>query len=427
VRSGFTAPCVALLVAGALLIPAFPASADSAPTIVAGTSANSERKTAVAPNGTIYAAYTEPFGNTTAVIVERSADGGSTWTALPRIGAAEAFRSCVAVDSQGVLHIAWTEFVGPNRQVFYGRWESGPNWTGAQRISDTPGYSGFPSLALDSADRVHLAWYGFDGSTYQVYYRYLDASGWHATVQATHGVQDANNPSLAVGSDGKVHIAFFTYFRGATDVWYLQGGPTGWNIVEHVNPDGVPSARPSIAVLSNGTPVIAYSSGANATLEVRLAMREPGGGWSSNVALSGLGEGGDNPSVVADDYAANFAVFYENSVGAIRYRTFRDGAWLPAQSVPSSGDSHWVSASWAPFGRGAVGGNATVLWTESAPVGYRVNFTSVPLFGPPACKCPSGTPWWQGLTLPLALIALSGISMAALWVASLRTKGGGRG
>jgi len=410
----------------ALALSSAGSSGDYGPTVVGGTSSNSERKIAVASDGTVYATFTEAAGNSTAVVVQRSVDGGITWQPLPRLGAAEAFRPCVAVDSKGHLHVSWTEFVGPDRQVFYARWEGGPNWTAAERLSDTLGYSGFPALGVDSEDRVHLVWYGFDGATYQVYYRYLEGALWHATVQATSGVQDANNPSIAVGPDDQVHVAFFTYVRGDLDVWYMIGGPAGWNLIQRVNPAGAPSTDPSIAVHLNGTPAIAYAAGANSSLEVRYAERDLAGNWTYNTAVSAHGEGGDNPSLVVDDRGGS-AVLYETAGGVIRLRVRFDGGWGEPRQLSSSGDARWVSATWAPWGSGAVGGNITALWTEGNNSGFHVNFTVSAAFPPPApCKC-EGPPWWEGWLVPLAFVSLAAAAAGAMWVASARTRGGGRG
>lgn len=417
---------LALLVAALLLMPSIPVSADYGPTVVAGTSSNSQRKVAVAADGAIYVTYTEPLNNSTAVFVKRSTDRGATWTTLPRLSTAEAFRSCVAVDARGNLHVAWTEFVGPDRQVFYARWEGGPTWTGAERLSDTPGYSGFPSLAVDSQDRVHLVWYGFGGTTYQVYYRFLDASGWHATVQATRGVQDANNPAVAVGPDDKVHVAFFTYVRGDLDVWYMQGGPSRWDLVQRVNPAGVPSGDPSVAVFVNGTPVIAYSSGSNASSEVRLAERDAAGNWSLNVAVSLLGEGAGRPSIVASP-RGELAVLYETAAGEIRFRIREGPVWKPPSTVATAGGARWVSAAWASFPAAPFQANVSVVWTEQAGTEYRLGFQNVRLFTPVVDGLTAGPPWWQSWLVPALVVGLASASVGALWLSSARTRGGGRG
>lgn len=402
-----------------------PANAAYGPTIVGGTSSNSEHKLAWDGAGTLYATFTEPVGNTTGIAVKKSIDGGATWSFLPRLGTAEAFRSCIAVDSSGVLHIAWTEFVGPDRQVFYARWAGGPNWTGLQQISDTPGYSGFPTLDIDVHGQVHVAWYGFDGANYQVFYRFLDLQGWHPTQQATHGAQDANNPALVAPTAGAVHIAYFSYFRGDTDVWYLHGNQSGWSAPQRVNPAGVPSRDPSIAMVMD-QPVIAYASGVNESLEVRLAERDAGGAWAQNTAVSQLGERGDHPALVTDGQQ-NIAVLYENASGAIRLRARIGGAWSAPSTLTSSGDARWVSAAFVPWGTGPAGGNVVALWTEGSAADFHIAFGKATPFPDPVPPCQCLNNALADWAVPVLFLLIAGSCVGALAIASARTRGGGRG
>lgn len=418
------------LLAFALIVLALPAAlqaeAASGPTVFAGTSWNAERKVAEAPDGTLFATYTEAQGNSTAIAVKRSADHGVTWQALPSPSVGQAFRSTVALNSTGVVHLAWTQFVEGERQVFYARWKGGTAWEAVEQLSDTPGYSGFPSLAVDGADRVHLVWYGYDGVTYQVYYRYLDGAGWHTTAQATHGVQDANNPAIAVGPDDKVHVAFYSYFRGETDVWYMRGGPAGFDILERVSAPGALASDPSLIVHANGTAAVAYVAGANTTLEVRVSERSTGGVWNPPFSASLPGEAPAAPSLVADR-GGNLAVFYETSAGALRYRARIDGAWgSPATLAPSPG-SRWPSASWAAFPASLDLRYVNVLWTQEANGSFTVGFARLQLFAAPPCNCAPSVPWWQDWAIPLLFVGGAAASMGALWLASARTRGGGRG
>lgn len=419
----------ALLAAALLLLPAvaaWPAEGASGPTVFAGTSWNAERKIAEGPGGGLFATFTEAQGNSTGIAVKTSADRGATWTALPSPSVGQAFRSTLAINSTGVVHLAWTQFVGGERQIFYGRWSAGPGWEGVKQLSDTPGYSGFPALAVDSADRLHLVWYGFDGVTYQIYYRYLDGAGWHTTAQATHGAQDANNPAIAIGPDDRVHVAFYSYVRGETDVWYMRGGPSGFDVLERVSAPGAGASQPSLIVHPNGTAAVAYLAGANATLEVLVSQRGEAGVWGAPSHVSLAGESPGPPSLVADK-SGNLAVFYETGAGALRYRTRIGGAWAEAVTLAAGPGNRWPSASWAPFAGGANSQNVNVAWTLDSNGTFTVAFARVELFPVAPCKCEPSVPWWQDWAIPLLILGGAGISMGAMWLASARSKGGGRG
>ena len=421
-RISWAAAVLCLAALAVLVLAAAPAAADGRTTIADGTAWNSERKVAAAPDGTVYVSYVDRVNGTTAVFVKRSTDDGNSWTVLPQLSTAEAFRVCVAVDSTGRLHVAWTEVAGANRQLFYARLDGASSWTPRLQISDTPGYSGYPSIGVDSADRIHVVWYGFDGANYQIYYRYLDGAGWHDTVQATHGADDANNPAIAIGPDDVVHVAFFSVVGTLEDVYYMAGGPSGWSL-ERVNPARVPSSRPSIVVHDDGRPAIAYASGNNASVEVRVAERDVVDGWSSNVGVSLLGEGADNPSLAADD-AGNLAVFYETAAGDIRYRARIGANWSEPVTVSAVRPARWPSASWARFPAETTG-VVRVVWTEESASTFFVNFTSVRIFPTPVCHNCDPDPL-RGWGVPLLFVGAATAAVAAVAIASYRTKGGGR-
>src|SRR3989304_6237199 len=83
----------------------FPVAAGSEAPSVLATAYNTQRKLAATPDGTLYAA----------------APGGS-------------------------------------RQVVYSLYQGGA-WSPKVQLSSSPGYAGFPSIAVDARDRVHVAWY----------------------------------------------------------------------------------------------------------------------------------------------------------------------------------------------------------------------------------------------------------------------------
>jgi len=89
-------------------------------------------------------------------------------------------------------------------------------WTATEVVStESTGNSFFPSLAVDLAGNVHIAWhdatdYGGCGSDYDIFYkRYEVGVGWTATeVVSTESTADSRYPCLAVDFGGNVHVAW---------------------------------------------------------------------------------------------------------------------------------------------------------------------------------------------------------------------------
>jgi hypothetical protein len=142
--------------------------------------------------------------------------------------------------------------------------------------------------------------------------------------------------------------------------------------------------------------------------------------------VSAEGEGGDNPSLVVDDLGGSLAVLYESAAAGVRLRARVAGGWQPPSGLPSSGDARWVSATFVPWDTGPAGGKVAALWTEGDASAFRVNFTATAAFPRPACKdcTPDLVSAWG---VPLLFLMVAGATVAAMALASARTRGGGRG
>jgi hypothetical protein len=389
--------------------------------VVEGSTAyNSQRKVAVSPDGrSIAVTAVQAWGESTAVVVKLSRDGGDSWERLPVAGTADAFRSTVAWDGAGRLHLAWTERAGANRQVFYARWEHGTDWLDRRQLSSTAGYSGYPALAVDGADGLHLAWYGYDGSQYQVYYRYRPPGGdWAPAVQATRQVGDANAPAIAVGPDGGVHVAFYGEVEGLHHVFYMRAGPDGWTLPERVGPARVAAALPSLAVRGDGRPAMAFVQGEGAATSVVYAERPPEGGWTRWRPVSPPGERADDPSLaVRPDPAGGperLVVAYDSPDGGVHMAESSGGdAWRAMGSLAREPGGLWPSLSWAAWPAGSLAAPLHVAWTEDAGGGaYRLALARWE--GGRAIRLETGEAggWWPRLAVAGVVLVV----VIGLWV-----------
>ncbi|MCG3257903.1 MAG: hypothetical protein KAU62_17490, partial [Candidatus Heimdallarchaeota archaeon] len=145
----------------------------------------------------------------------------------------------LSVSPTGTVHLAWEDYTayagsGTDWDIFYKRWDATTSlWTTTEVVStESTGESGDPSLAVDSAENIHIAWedetdYAGAGTDYDIFYKRWDASTslWITTeVVSTESTGDSYFPSLAVDSAGNIHIAWWDY----TD--YAGAGGTEWDI-----------------------------------------------------------------------------------------------------------------------------------------------------------------------------------------------------
>ena len=108
----------------------------------------------------------------------------------------------LAFDSHGRVHVAWVEVKEPTSwssvvetSVHHSVGEAGI-WSSAVEIS-TEG-CGFPAIAVDSLDRVHLVWQ-------EGYYTQWDGTKWSTPSKIIEGTMPVI-PAIAVDSKDNIHV-----------------------------------------------------------------------------------------------------------------------------------------------------------------------------------------------------------------------------
>jgi len=142
-------------------------------------------------------------------------------------------------------------------------------WTTIEVVStESTGDSYLPSIAVDNAKNIHVAWmditdYDGAGTDLDIFYKCWKAtsSKWMRTeVVSTESTDDSHQPSIAVDSNGNIHIAWLdvTDYDGAgtdTDIFYKCWKATSstWTTTEIVSTESTADSRySSIAVDSVG-------------------------------------------------------------------------------------------------------------------------------------------------------------------------------
>ncbi len=236
----------------------------------------------------------------------------------------------LAPDSAGNIHIAWwdqTDYAGAGTEfdIFYKRWDASTStWTTTEVVStESTGHSNHPSLAVDAAGNVHIAWgdqtaYAGAGTDWDIFYKRWDTSTstWTTTeVVSTESTDVSANPSLAVDSTGTVHIAWHdqTDYAGAGTEWDIfykrwEASTSTWTTTEVVSTESTgDSSYPSLAVYPTGTIHVAwhdFTNYAGAGIEFDIFYKR----WEASTSLWTTTEvvstesisGSENPSLAVD-------------------------------------------------------------------------------------------------------------------------------
>ena len=168
----------------------------------------------------------------------------SIWTTTEVVSTestADSYHPSLDTDSAGNVHIAWYDYTsyvgsGADEDIFYKQWNASiSTWTVTEVVStESTSSSYFPSLAVDTARNVHIAWHDYTdydgkGSDIDIFYkRRNSSSSWIITeVVSTESTDASYTCSLAIDLDGDIHISWgdSTNYAGAgtdQDIFYKR-------------------------------------------------------------------------------------------------------------------------------------------------------------------------------------------------------------
>ncbi len=189
-----------------------------------------------ASDGTFYVAWLDGRTGKSAVFMTRSTDGGSTWMPNVRVvpGSSRFAESCpccrtaIGADGKGTVYLAWRSVVRDSlgqtiRDIVVARSnDDGSTWSEPvvvhhdNWVFDGCPHAG-PSLALDGAGRLHVAWWTGKPGAAGVYYTQSSSGAVSFTEATALGVADASQPAhvqLAVAGSAESPSVFVTWDDG---------------------------------------------------------------------------------------------------------------------------------------------------------------------------------------------------------------------
>jgi len=183
---------------------------------------------AVAPDGTVYAAWTEYEGP---LRLARSTDSGRSFSEPLRVAggpdALPARGPTLAAGADGVVHLAWTVGEDAAADIRYAASDDGGRtFADPRRIGASEAHADAPKLALDAEGALHLAYADSpDGPLERYIVRYTrrapDAEGFAPvrTISSPlpEGYEGASFPHLAAAGGGRLYVAFELFRASARE------------------------------------------------------------------------------------------------------------------------------------------------------------------------------------------------------------------
>jgi hypothetical protein len=236
------------------------------------------------------------------------------------------FNVRVATGPDGRLRAVWQGVRGGVSHIWsLERDRRGDGWSNAVAISEGPGNDWNPAVAVDSAGRTHVVWDTYRNGNYDVYRRTIRPDRTlepEAAVAASPRYEA--NPAIAVDSEDRVWLAW-------------EEGPVNWGkdrgyTLPNFGPGAAVGENMEIRVAAlerSGTPMAPAEPPAAAFAEPErrflrypaLAIDRTGRPW---LAFRHMIQAGIGPGIAGRYYWAAYATSYQ------------DGRWRPAMLLPES-------------------------------------------------------------------------------------------
>jgi hypothetical protein len=198
---------------------------------------------ALAPDGTLYAAWTEYEGP---LFVSRSVDRGASFSrpllVAGKEGTPPARAPALAVAPDGTVYLAWTVGERTDADIHLARSNDGGHTFGTPAIvARTTGYADAPKLAAGREGTLHLAYAQSDAGPFGRYHvRYARSRDGGATFEAAReisrplppGIESASFPHLTLDERGRVALLWELFPhprrrpRGLAIAYSTDGGET---------------------------------------------------------------------------------------------------------------------------------------------------------------------------------------------------------
>lgn len=188
----------------------------------------------------------------------------------------------IAVDSLDRVHVAWYGFDGTYYQIYY-RMKDASGWGSQIAVTAQAIDATNPALAIDGQDHVHIVWYRINtkGTSFEVSYAYL--VGTNATLKTLSGpTESAFDPTIAIDSAGNLHVAWVSYAGNTSRIAYTAETLSGWTTPVAVTPSPIAASHPSLALDAAGGLYLFFQTGDGQIDE----ERQVNGTWAAPVTVS---------------------------------------------------------------------------------------------------------------------------------------------
>ncbi|MBU6451638.1 MAG: glycoside hydrolase [Cyanobacteria bacterium REEB67] len=252
-------------------------------------------------SGNLHVAF-EAYGlgkNLTDIYYTSSTDLGAHWSKPYNLSETPGVskHAAIGVEKSGAIDIVWADSneEGTVPDIFFSRYSSGTHtWSAPISISNTPGVSSEPALAIGPDDSINVVWSERDvlKTGKEIFYIGSTDGGktWSPLQSIGNTIGSSSAPAISASPDGLLYTAWSDTNSDETysDIFYCQCQHGIWTKAVNIGKPAGPSAQPSIAS-SKGKVFLTWSDNSKkkAPAEIRLAVGGAGGKFDTVTNASG--------------------------------------------------------------------------------------------------------------------------------------------
>lgn len=309
-----------------LSLPVFAASSSEIHNVAAGNnpSLTSDQK------GNYYAAFEghEPGSTVKNILFSKSSDGAKTWTTPVDVSKTmgNSKHPAIAVEKTGAVDLIWSDTTSGKQksQILFARSaDGGKVWSKAVDISHTPGVCSEPAIATSPDSSINVVWKDTSsGVTHpDIFYAVSTDAGqkWSKPKDISNTPGVSSDPTIAISGYGIVHVAWLDTSSGEThpDIYYTWNSNGSWSKPIDVSNSPRLSAHPSLACGAGGKVFLAWSDNSQKeqAADIWCAISNKPGEFSKPLNLSDTPGVSSEPKIAADNAGRVAAVWSDTSSG----------------------------------------------------------------------------------------------------------------
>jgi len=253
------------------------------------------------------------------------------------------------VDSSGNIYVVWVDNTPGHFDVFFSRsTDRGATFSAAQNISNNPGGTSGPQIAVDSSGNIDVVWSGNTPNADIFFSRSTDGgASFSAPQNISNNAGNSTGPLMAVDSAGNINVTWADTTPGRADVFFSRSinGGAAFSQPQNLTPSNAGpwhSIPVQIAVDSAGNINILFHFFGGTDSSIKFMRSSDGGStFSAPQQMTGSSEENHEVRMALDPSGSINFVIEDGSVAGTVYfmRTTDGGVSFSPQIVLSSSDS----------------------------------------------------------------------------------------